>query len=74
MAALLALTLALAAALRFWALEQGLPDPAARPDEREVLQFTAAFAAGDFNPRWFVRAGRSAAGRSECRSAPAARA
>ena len=46
--------LVVAATLRFWALDMGLPNPAARPDEREMLSHTIAFAAGDLNPRWFV--------------------
>jgi 4-amino-4-deoxy-L-arabinose transferase-like glycosyltransferase len=45
---------ALAAALRFWGIDQGLPFPNARPDEREALAHTVGFPAGDLNPRWFV--------------------
>jgi hypothetical protein len=43
-----------AAVLRFWGLQQGLPNPNARPDERELLMHTAGFTAGDWNPKWFV--------------------
>lgn len=43
-----------AAALRFWGVDLGLPNPNTRPDEREMLAFTGGFRAGDFNPRWFV--------------------
>ncbi len=47
--------LALAAVLRFWALDQGLPFPNSRPDEREaVLKYTLGFSQGDWNPRMFV--------------------
>src|SRR5262245_46951534 len=51
---LLTLIVAGAAILRLWGLSQGGPLPNARPDEREMLEHTAAFASGDFNPRWFV--------------------
>jgi len=46
--------LAAAAALRFWGLDQGLPFLGARPDEREAVEHTVGFPAGDLNPRWFV--------------------
>jgi hypothetical protein len=52
-AALLVLV-ALAAWLRFWGLDQGLPFVMSRPDEMEALRQTAGFPAGDLNPRWFV--------------------
>jgi hypothetical protein len=52
--ALLGLIVVGAAILRLWGLSQGGPLPNARPDEREMLEHTAAFASGDFNPRWFV--------------------
>lgn len=42
------------AALRVWGIQHGLPHPASRPDEREVLDHTIGFAAGDWNPRWFI--------------------
>jgi hypothetical protein len=47
---------AVAACLRVWALDQGLPFPNARPDEREALEHMAGFPAGDLKPagRWFV--------------------
>jgi 4-amino-4-deoxy-L-arabinose transferase-like glycosyltransferase len=45
---------ALAAILRCWGLDQGLPFVMSRPDEVEMLQKTAGFPAGDLNPRWFV--------------------
>jgi 4-amino-4-deoxy-L-arabinose transferase-like glycosyltransferase len=48
------LLVSLAAALRFWGIDQGLPFPNARPDEREALAHTVNFPAGDLNPRWFV--------------------
>jgi 4-amino-4-deoxy-L-arabinose transferase-like glycosyltransferase len=51
--AVLALT-AVAAALRFWGIQHGLPHPGTRPDEREVLDQTIGFASGDWNPRWFI--------------------
>jgi 4-amino-4-deoxy-L-arabinose transferase-like glycosyltransferase len=41
-------------ALRVWGIQHGLPHPTSRPDEREVLDHTAQFATGDFNPRWFI--------------------
>src|SRR6058998_1125056 len=50
----LAAVVAWAAALRLWGLTQGLPNVNTRPDERELLEHTARFAAGDLNPRWFV--------------------
>lgn len=52
-AALLLVVIA-AALLRFWGLDHGLPHPSTRPDEREVVQFTRGFPAGDLNPRWFI--------------------
>src|SRR5258706_4709149 len=45
---------AVGAALRLWGIDQGLPFPNARPDEREALEHTIGFATGDLNPRWFV--------------------
>ncbi|MGH7895458.1 MAG: hypothetical protein ACREQL_12375, partial [Candidatus Binatia bacterium] len=45
---------ALAAGLRFWALDQGMPFLSARPDEREALARMAGFPQGDLNPHWFV--------------------
>ena len=50
---MLALT-AVALGLRLWGIQHGLPHPTTRPDEREVLDHTAGFAAGDLNPRWFI--------------------
>src|SRR5207249_11137301 len=44
----------LAGGLRFWGIHQSLPLVTGRPDEREILQYTAGFAAGDLNPRWFI--------------------
>src|SRR6059036_2036423 len=44
----------LAGGLRFWGIHQSLPLVAGRPDEREILQYTAGFPAGDLNPRWFI--------------------
>ena len=35
------------AALRLWALDFGLPNVNARPDEKELLAATAMFPAGD---------------------------
>jgi 4-amino-4-deoxy-L-arabinose transferase-like glycosyltransferase len=43
-----------ALALRLWGIQHGLPHPTSRPDEREVLDHTAQFATGDWNPRWFI--------------------
>jgi hypothetical protein len=40
--------------LRFWAIDLGLPNTGARPDERELLVRTAGFATGDLNPHWFI--------------------
>lgn len=54
MFALAVAVVAAAAIARFWALDQGLPFVMARPDEREALEHTVGFAAGDLNPRWFV--------------------
>lgn len=50
----LLLVLAVAAVLRFWALDHGLPFTMARPDEAEALVHTRGFPSGDLNPRWFV--------------------
>jgi len=44
----------LAGWLRFWGIDQSLPLVTGRPDEREILQYTAGFPAGDLNPRWFI--------------------
>ena len=44
----------LAGGLRFWGIHQSLPLVTGRPDEREILQYTAGFPAGDLNPRWFI--------------------
>jgi hypothetical protein len=43
-----------AAALRFWALGQGMPLVNARPDENVVLIHTVGFPTGDLNPHWFI--------------------
>src|SRR5262245_62234264 len=51
--AVLALTV-VGLGLRVWGIQHGLPHPTTRPDEREVLDHTAQFATGDFNPRWFI--------------------
>jgi hypothetical protein len=48
------LILALAALLRFWALDTGLPHPRTRPDEQPVLQHTAHPARGEFDLNWSV--------------------
>lgn len=40
--------------LRFASLDHGLPLLRGRPDELEVIEATATFPAGDFNPRFFV--------------------
>jgi hypothetical protein len=50
----LVVLVAAAVVLRVWALDLGLPNVAARPDEREMLRHTAGFPQGDLNPRWFV--------------------
>jgi 4-amino-4-deoxy-L-arabinose transferase-like glycosyltransferase len=50
----LVLVVAGAAILRVWGLDHGLPHPSARPDEREVLEATRTFPAGDLHPRWFI--------------------
>ncbi len=54
---LLLLILAVAAGLRFWALDFGLPHPLARPDEKEILEPTFRFARGDLNPKYHVYPG-----------------
>jgi 4-amino-4-deoxy-L-arabinose transferase-like glycosyltransferase len=43
-----------AAVLRFWGIELGLPFTMGRPDEREALAHTVTFPDGDLNPRWLV--------------------
>jgi hypothetical protein len=44
--------LVLAALLRFWALDSGLPNIRTRPDETEVIQSTVGPARGDFDVDW----------------------
>jgi len=46
--------LVLAALLRFWALDSGLPNIRTRPDETEVIQSTVGPARGDFDVDWLV--------------------
>lgn len=48
---------ALAAVLRLWALDFGLPHPLARPDEQEILSPGYHFARGDPNPHYHVYPG-----------------
>src|SRR2546428_11017069 len=45
---------ALAAVLRFWALDLGLPHPLARPDEEGVLAQTVAPARGEILLDWSI--------------------
>jgi len=45
---------ALAAGLRFWALDVGLPHPMSRPDEGVVLAATRAPASGNPNVQWAI--------------------
>jgi len=52
-AAALAILL-LAAGLRFWALDFGLPNPRTRPDEYPVIQRTRRPALGMYDVRWSV--------------------
>ena len=47
----------LAAALRFWALDYGLPHPLTRPDEEVILSPTLYFARGDLNPHYHIYPG-----------------
>lgn len=50
----LGLALALAAILRFWGLEYGIPHPTARPDEERVVgRAQTIFATGDWHPGSF---------------------
>lgn len=56
-ALLLSAILAVAAGLRFWGLDFGLPHPLARPDEREILLPTWGFSRGDLNPKYHVYPG-----------------
>lgn len=51
---LLAGILAVALGLRLWALDFGLPNHLARPDEYSVLYATHTFPQGDMNPHWFI--------------------
>src|SRR5438067_10166561 len=48
---------ALAGALRFWALDLGLPHPLARPDEEVVLAQTEAPARGELLLDWSIYPG-----------------
>lgn len=48
------LILVLACVLRFWALDLGLPNRLARPDEDDVLRITALPAQGQFDLGWSV--------------------
>ena len=50
---LLVLVLLLAAALRVWSLDFGLPHTLARPDETEIVPRVLLFFTGDLNPRFF---------------------
>lgn len=50
----MALLTVVGAVLRYWGIQHGLPHPGSRPDERELLEHTGSFAAGDWNPRWFI--------------------
>jgi 4-amino-4-deoxy-L-arabinose transferase-like glycosyltransferase len=43
-----------ALALRLWGIQHGLPHPMGRPDELQVLDYTAGFGSGDWEPRWFI--------------------
>jgi hypothetical protein len=52
-AAALAILL-LAAGLRFWALDFGVPNPRTRPDEYPVIQHTRRPALGNYDVRWSV--------------------
>ncbi len=49
--------LALAAALRLWAIDFGHPHPLVRPDEKEILEPAFRFAQGDYNPKYHVYPG-----------------
>jgi len=55
--ATIAVVLALAAALRLWAIDFGHPHPLVRPDEKEILEPSFRFARGDLNPRYHVYPG-----------------
>ena len=44
----------LAATLRFWALDTGLPHPLTRPDEEVVLAQTKAPASGNYDVQWAI--------------------
>jgi 4-amino-4-deoxy-L-arabinose transferase-like glycosyltransferase len=48
---------AVGAALRFYALDFGLPHPLVRPDEKEILLPSYNFARGDLNPKYHVYPG-----------------
>jgi hypothetical protein len=52
-AAALAILL-LAAALRFWAIDSGLPHPLTRPDEEVVIAQTKAPASGNYDVQWAI--------------------
>ena len=45
---------ALAAGLRLWGIDHGLPFLMGRPDEAEALRHTGGFPAGRLDPGWFV--------------------
>ena len=49
----LAAILLLAAGLRFWSLDFGLPDVRVRPDEQQVVGAALGFFRGDFHPGFF---------------------
>ncbi len=49
----LAAILALAAAVRFWGLDFGLPHTQARPDETQIIEVTRKLLSGDLKPNFF---------------------
>jgi len=46
--------LILAAVVRFWGINFGLPHQLCRPDEEMIVSKSLYFLTGDLNPRWFV--------------------
>jgi hypothetical protein len=50
---ILAIIIAIAALVRFWALDFGLPHTLCRPDEARIVNLAVRFGGGDLNPHFF---------------------
>ena len=50
---ILLLILVIAAVVRYWAIDFGLPQPDCRLDEKVIIKIALGFFSGDFNPHFF---------------------